>query len=129
MALAALQRYSEATDCYNTALSIDPLYTAAMQNKEAIANLGQVYVVTVTPTPTEVPVRFGTYTAPTTAIPVTIQPSAGQTAMPTPAAVTTSITSTPVPKKTTYAPLSPLGAVSAFAILGIAGFARNRIRK
>lgn len=128
-ALVGLQRYSEAMECYNKALGIEPNFAEAAQNKEAIRGLGQTYIVTGSATPTEVPVRFGTLTAPATTTPVVTQTSAGQTALPASGEVIQSVTETPVSKKTTYAPLSSLGAVSALIILGIAGIIQNRTRK
>ena len=59
-ALAALGRYSEANDCFSKALGINPLYADAIQSKKAIEGKAQVYLITGSPTPTEVPFRYTT---------------------------------------------------------------------
>ncbi|HVP95816.1 tetratricopeptide repeat protein [Methanoregula sp.] len=125
-ALVALGRYQDAIDCFNTALSLDPNYTPAQENKAAVNGKGQISINTNTPTPTQAPWYLGGVT-PTSATPT---PVATLSVTGTPTVETTSVPqttqATPVPTRTTFAPLSP---VPAFVGLGAAAMFLARAGK
>ncbi|MGD0533950.1 MAG: tetratricopeptide repeat protein [Methanoregula sp.] len=129
LALAALGRYQDALDCFNAALTISPVYADAEKNKESVMGKSQVYQVTGSPTPTKAPWVLGGGTSPAT-VPTT---AAAQTAVNVteslPAGtIAVTATETPVATKTTYTPLSPIGALTAIVVAGIV-FAGAKRRK
>ena len=128
-ALAALGRYNDANDCFSKALSIDPLYADAIQSKKAIEGKAQVYLITGSPTPTEVPFRYTTTSPMETATPVLIITTAAITSQPTSGAVSGSATEVPVTTKTTYAPLSLFASLTAPVIAGLGAVLVHRMRR
>jgi hypothetical protein len=111
-------------DCFSKAIGIDPGYTDAQKNKANMYGKVQYYTITGSPTPTIAPWKLGgdtTRTVTPTPTGTLIAPSV----VTTPVAAQTTLaespvtTSTPVPRKTTYSPLSPL--TTLWAITGICG--------
>ncbi|HNX18098.1 MAG TPA: tetratricopeptide repeat protein [Methanoregula sp.] len=121
LALTGLGRYQEAMNCFTTALSLNPEYTEAQKNKEAVRGKGQVYQVTGTPTPKDTGWVLGGVTKTVPATSVTTAPviTTGTVAELLPAGTDTP-TEEPVAIKTTYTPLSPFGVLAALVIAGMA---------
>jgi len=114
LAYGALGDYNNALVCFKRAISIDPNYSDAKQNLEKTFKQEPFFTPTVTVSPK------GTAT-----IPKTPQPA---TTVKTPTQVSTSISllpSTEVPTeslsaaKTTYAPVSPWGAIIGVGIISL----------
>ena len=128
-ALVALSRYQDAIPCFNTALTLNPTYTTAKENLDAAMGKGQIYTFTITPTPTEAPWYLGGIT-PTSATPTPIPtPSVTITQVIQTATIPQTTPVTPVPTRTTFAPLSPIPAIAglgaAAALLARAGGRRK----
>ena len=117
-ALAALGRYQDAIECFNTAISLNPNYTRAQQNLQAAMGKGQVSVSGNTPTPTEAPWYLGGV-APTSVTPTPVVSQTTIASVQTQQTTTTptSLRTTPIPTRTTFTPLS---VVPAFAGIGAA---------
>ncbi len=120
-ALVALERPQDALECFKKALGIDPNYEQAQKNRDATTGQAQTFHVVGTITPVTTISRIGTLY--TTAVPVTGEvtvpaqtPAEGLTGTPAPAGSTTA-----VPKRTTYAPISPFTILGALAVAGCAG--------
>jgi len=118
-AFAALGQYQNAIDCFNKALSLNPLYTEAQQNLKAAAAQPQVFQITGSPTPTELPWVLKTPVTTTATLP----------APPQTTAVTTLPPKTPISQQTTYTPLSPFDAVAALVVAGFVMAGMNCGRK
>ena len=124
-ALMALGKPTDALECFNKALGINPDFADAKANKADAIGKQQSYNISGTITPKVTISRIGTfYTTipPTTRVTqvVTQEPQIEDTI---PAATTT----TQVPKKTTYSPISPIPVLGALAV--VAGFVAVMKRK
>jgi hypothetical protein len=129
VALMALGRPIDALQSFNKALGIDPGFAEAQVNKANAMGKQQSYNISGTITPTVTISRLGTfYTTQTPVEPVTsviTQPPITQT--PEIADTMSGGTTTTVPKKTTYAPVSPLTVMSALAVVaGIVAVVRRK---
>ena len=129
VALMALGRPIDALQSFNKALGIDPGFAEAQVNKANAMGKQQSYNISGTITPTVTISRLGTfYTTQTPVAPVTsviTQPPITQT--PEIADTMSGSTTTTVPKKTTYAPVSPLTVLSALAVVaGVVAVVRRK---
>ncbi len=112
---------------FQKALGIDPDFADAQKNKESVSGQLQVVQIIGTITPTVTISRIGTFY--TTATPVPMQ-----TEITTPVPVVTAeikseitaVTTTPIQKKTTYSPVSPLTALGALIVIGGAALVLKR---
>jgi tetratricopeptide (TPR) repeat protein len=117
IALVALGKPVDALECFNKALGIDPDYAEAKANKADATGRQQSFNISGTITPEVTISRIGTFYT-------TMTPQQQSTVIDTrvPGGSTGAKaegTTVPVPKKTTYAPLSPLTVLGALA--GVAG--------
>ena len=130
--MSRLSQLQDAIPCFNTALSLNPTYTAAQVNLGAAMGKGQISTYTMTPTPTPAPWYLGGI-APTSATPTpvaatptmietqTVQTTAAsQTTLETPPVPTTDHIHPPV----TGSVLAGLGA--AAILLARAGKGKTR---
>ena len=119
-ALVGLGRTSEAQDCFNKAIGIDPGYTDALNNRESMRGKLQVFQITGTVTPTPTISRLGTFY---TTVPPTVVETPTDIGTPEVTATSQSPTATalPVSGKATYSPLSPFTLLSA--LIGACGIA------
>ncbi len=119
LALAALDRPQDALECFKKALGINPEYAEALKNREEMSGQQQtIHIIgTITPEPTIS--RIGTFY--TTATPVQ-EPVVVTTAVGSTSVEETMIpgATTPVPKRTTYSPVSPLTILAALGVAGCA---------
>jgi tetratricopeptide (TPR) repeat protein len=113
LALMALGSPTDALQCFNKALGIDPDYTEAQNNKENAMGKQQSFNISGTITPTVTISRIGTLF---TIVTPTGQVTEGITQAPETGGNVTPATTVPVPKKTTYSPVSPLTVLSALAV-------------
>jgi len=132
LALAALGRYQDALSCFNKALSIDPAYADAEKNKESMMGKAQVYQINGSPTVTAAPWVLGGVKTTTPATAATTGTAVTVSATPTGSLsgvndVVATESETPVAARTTYTPLSPLGAVAACsAAMSVLFFCRRQ---
>jgi tetratricopeptide (TPR) repeat protein len=113
-ALMALGKPSDALECFNKALGLNPDFTDAKANKADAIGKQQSFNISGTITPKVTISRIGTfYTTrpPTITITqvITQEPQIEDT-------VPVEITTTQVPKKTTYSPISPITILGALAV-------------
>jgi tetratricopeptide (TPR) repeat protein len=129
LAYVQLGKPQDASDCFKKALSIDPNFADALKNKESMIGKLQVVNITGTITPVVTISRIGTFY--TTATPV-LPPIEITTAAPEVTSEVTAIATvgtTPVQKKTTYSPVSPVTAFGAVIVVCGIIFALNRQKK
>lgn len=121
LALAALDRPADALQCFYKALGIDPDYNEAQKNKEDVMGKQQSFTIhgTITPEPTIS--RIGTYWTTVPTATVSSEP-AGVSGVAIPSGSVTLPSTTPVPKRTTYAPISPITILGALGTAACAGF-------
>ncbi len=126
VALLALGKPADALECFKKALGIDPDYTEAAVNKEAAMGKQQSYNISGTITPEVTISRIGTFY--TTVVPTIRETEVMiQTMETTPGLKPEELPTTPVPKKTTYAPISPVMVFGALAVgTGIVAVMRRR---
>jgi len=113
VALMALGKPTDALQCFNKALGIDPDYAEARQNKENAMGQQQSFNISGTIKPTVTISRIGTLF---TLVTPTVQATEVATQAPEIGDTTTIATTTQVPKKTTYAPVSPLTVLGALTV-------------
>lgn len=124
-ALVAVGKPNDALECFNKALGIDPGFAEAKANKADAMGRQQSFTIAGTITPKETVSRIGTLftivtTPPKVATAVTEEPQAEATTEPA------APTKTTIPKKTTYAPISPVTVLFALAVIaGIASVMRR----
>ena len=113
LAYIALGRSQDALTCFQTALGIDPNYIDAQTNEQTVIGKVQNFNISGTITPVVTISRIGTFYT-------TATPTPPPTTVTTPPAgiITTPVTATPVPRKTTYSPLLPLSALGAVSVAG-----------
>jgi tetratricopeptide (TPR) repeat protein len=114
VALMALGKPTDALQCFNKALGIDPDYTEAQKNKKDAMGKQQSFNISGTIKPTVTISRIGTFF---TIVTTTSQPTEIVTQAPDIGGKMTGATTTQVPKKTTYAPVSPLTVLIALAVV------------
>jgi tetratricopeptide (TPR) repeat protein len=112
--LVALGKPTDALECFNKALGINPDYHEAKANKEDAMGKQQSFNISGTITPKVTVSRIGTFFTtkpPATQVTqvITQEPQIEDT-------VTAEMTRTPVPKKTTYSPVSPVTVLGALAV-------------
>jgi tetratricopeptide (TPR) repeat protein len=126
VALVALGKPTDALECFNKALGIDPNYAEAQANKADAMGKQQSFTIYGTITPTVTISRIGTFYT-------TVTPS-GQateviTQVPETGDTISAETTNPVAKKTTYSPVSPLTVLGALAVVtGIVAVMRRELR-
>ncbi len=113
VALMALGRPVDALECFKKALGIDPNYAEAKANREKATGEQQSFNISGTIVPEVTISRIGTFY--TTAAP-SAQPTDEITQVPVNSDVIPAGTTTQVPKKTTYSPVSPLTVMGAVAV-------------
>lgn len=124
-----LGKPQDASECFKKALGIDPNYADAKSNRDSMVGKLQVVNITGTVTPTVTISRIGTFYTTATPVPpptdvITATPEATSPVTEIPAVETT-----PVPKKTTYSPLSPLTICGAVIIVSGIVYVLNRKKK
>jgi tetratricopeptide (TPR) repeat protein len=129
LAYVNLEKPQDALQCFNKALGIDPNFTEAKTNKESVMGKQQVYTIYGTSTPAVTISRIGTfYTTPT---PVPVSPEITTAGPGVNSEVTTieTVGTTPVQKKTTYSPVSPVAEFGAVIVVSGIVIALNRQKK
>ena len=129
LAYIQLGKPQDASECFSKALGIDPVFAEAKMNKESVYGKIQVFNITGTVTPVPTISRIGTFY--TTATPVP-RPTEISTAAPEVTSEVTEIATvgtTPVQKKTTYSPVSPVTAFGAVIVVSGIVCALNRQKK
>jgi tetratricopeptide (TPR) repeat protein len=125
-ALVALGKPTDALECFKKALGIDPNYARAKANKEDATGKQQSFTISGTITPKETISRIGTFY--TTKPPATLVTEGITQVMPPEDTIPAdTMTETPVPKKTTYSPISPVTILGALAVVaGIIAVMRRK---
>jgi len=124
-ALIALGRPTDALECFNKALGINPDFADAKANKADAIGKQQSYNISGTITPKVTISRIGTFY---TTIPPATKVSQVVTQEPeTEDTIPAVMTTTQVPKKTTYSPISLFTILGALAF--VAGIAAVMKRK
>jgi tetratricopeptide (TPR) repeat protein len=123
-ALMALGKPTDALECFNKALGIDPNFADAKANKADAIGKQQSFTISGTITPKVTISRIGTFytTKPPTTKVTQVVSQETQTEETIPAEVTT----TQIPKKTTYSPISPVTVLGALAVVAGIVFAMKR---
>jgi tetratricopeptide (TPR) repeat protein len=124
-ALVALGKPTDALECFKKALGIDPNYARAKANKEDATGKQQSFTIVGTITPKETISRIGTFY--TTQPPATMGTEVITQVIQPEDTMLADMTETPVPKKTTYSPISPVTILGALAIFtGIVAVMRRK---
>jgi tetratricopeptide (TPR) repeat protein len=128
--LVALGKPTDALDCFNKALGIDPDYAEAQANKADAIGRQQSFNISGTITPKVTISRIGTFYTTSTpleqATQVITQQVTQQVTQPGDT-IPAEMTRTTIPKKTTYSPVSPVTVLGALAV--VAGIAAVMKRK
>jgi tetratricopeptide (TPR) repeat protein len=116
VALVALGKPSDAIECFKKALGINPNYAEAKANLANAMGKQQSFNISGTITPKETVSRIGTLF---TLVATTKQATEIITQEPQTIgeAVAAEVTTAPVPKKTTYSPISPITVLGALAVV------------
>jgi tetratricopeptide (TPR) repeat protein len=124
LAFVALNRSQDALQCFNKALGIDPNYADARANKESVMGKQQLFYYTGTITPVPTISRLGTLY--TTATPTQMQTEIMATETAAPLETETPAGTVPIPKRTTYAPVSPVTVLGSVFLAGCAALCMKR---
>jgi tetratricopeptide (TPR) repeat protein len=115
LVLVALGKPMDAIECYKKALGIDPNYAEAQVNEAAAMGKQQSFNISGTITPTVTISRIGTFY--TTSTPIKQVTTVVSQVPQSEDTIPVEITTTQIPKKTTYSPVSPVTVLGALAVV------------
>jgi len=114
--LVSLGKPTDALECFNKALGIDPNYAEAKANKADAIGRQQSFNISGTTTPKVTISRIGTFYTTSTPLEQATQVITQQVTQPEDT-IPAEMTRTTIPKKTTYSPFSPVTVLGALAVI------------